>query len=91
MAAHEPKRVTNRKWVAKCANKNYGEVYEALAYSMEARMMFFYSEIEKAIVCTNGCWKPSCNQNQEFANCSKFKTCFEKLYVPKSPPAKRTR
>lgn len=90
MAARE-KRVTNRKWVAKCANPKLGDVYEAIAYSMEARMMFFYSEKERAIICTNGCWKPADTQDTAFKHCSEFKNLFETHYVLKPTSPQRPR
>ena len=90
MAARE-KRVTDRKWVAKCANSDLGEVYEAIAYTLEARMMFFYSEKERAIICTNGCWKPTKDQGTAFKHCADFKQLFDTYYVPKLTSPKKHR
>lgn len=90
MAARE-KRVTNRKWVAKCVNPDLGDVYEAIAHSMEARMMFFYSDKEGAIICTNTAWKPTGNQGTAFKHCSEAKTFFEHHYVPRPSTLKRAR
>ena len=88
MAAREF-RVTIRKYVAKCNNR---DVYEAIAHSMEARLMFFYSETEKAIICTNHCWKTSDNQDAAFSLCATFKALFETQYGKKAPsPPKRNR
>lgn len=74
-------RVTDEKFVKKCANPAYGDVYEARAHRGHARLMFFYSDRDDAvIVCTNDFWKNQANQNTAFGHCAQFKTIFEKHY-----------
>jgi len=73
--------VTDEKLVTKCANPNHGNVYEARAHKGKARLMFFYSEEEEAvIVCTNPFWKGQGNQDGAFSTCAKLKSIFEKYY-----------
>jgi hypothetical protein len=71
-------RVTDEKFVKKSANSDDGNVYEARADKGHARLMFFYCEEEKAIVCTNSFWKNRDNQNVAFTRCARFKELFEK-------------
>lgn len=90
MAARE-KRCTNPRYVKKGQNKDHGDVYEVIAHSLEARLMFFYSEADDAIVCTNSCWKTSDNQDRAFALCAYSMSVYEKSHASKSTNPKRTR
>ncbi len=71
-------RVRDEKLVTKCANPDYGDIHEARAHKGHARLMFFYSEREQAvIVCTNEFWKGKGSQDAAFARCAKLKQIYE--------------
>jgi hypothetical protein len=70
-------RVQNPKHVKKSTNPAHGEVYEMLAYTGVARMMFFYDDEDDAlIICTNEYEKGGGDQDAAFARCAAFKTLY---------------
>ena len=78
--AAQQKRVRNPKHVKKCANSAHGDVYEMIAYTSTARLMFFYHEAEQSlIVCTNDYEKKG-SQDAAFARCAALKAIFLKEF-----------
>jgi len=77
----------NERYVV--SSDNFPGVYEARAHALKARMMFFYSKRDRAIVCTNGCWKSSDNQEKAFSDSFDFKKLYEESHANKSPKKPR--
>jgi len=72
-------RVQNPKHVKKSANPRHGNVYEMLAYTGAARLMFFYDDEERAlIVCTNEYEKSKGDQDAAFARCAALRELYLK-------------
>lgn len=64
-------RVLNPKHVKRSSNESFSEVYEMIAYTGIARMMFFYDESGPSlIVCSNEHEKGRGNQDAAFARCA---------------------
>jgi hypothetical protein len=77
--AASQRRVLNQKHVKKSRNKAHGEVFEAIAYTGIARLMFFYDEREKSlIVCTNEYEKGSGDQDVAFERCAKLRDFYQR-------------
>lgn len=49
-------------------SEGYPGAWEAMAYTKKARLMFFYSDKENLVICTNGMLKGD-NQNKAFKTC----------------------
>lgn len=70
-------RVVNEKHVKQSANKTHGEVFEAIAYRMKARLMFFYDEEEASlIICAYSYEKGRGNQNAAFEKCAIYRDFY---------------
>ena len=80
MAARERRLTGNRKHVGKNQNPDHGEVFEFIAYTGKARLMFFYDERADAIiVCTNAHEKGnSSQQDAAFGRCAAYKALYLK-------------
>lgn len=80
MAARVHRLTNNRKHVAKNQNPDHGEVFEFIAYTGKARLMFFYDERSEAIiVCTNAHEKGnSSQQDAAFGRCAVYKALYLK-------------
>ena len=75
--AAQQKRVQNQKHVKKSANAKHGNVYEMIAYTGVARLMFFYDETENAIiVCTNEYEKSRGDQDAAFQRCADLRDLY---------------
>mgnify|MGYP001581636057 CR=1 len=75
--AGQQQRVKNPKHVKKTNNPKHGEVYEAIAYTGIARLMFFYDDrTEALIICTNEYEKGGGNQDAAFARCAQLKQVY---------------
>ena len=72
-------RVPDQNKVKRSENPAHGDVYEMRAHKGHARMMFFYSERDDAVVavCTNDFWKGKGSQDGAFARCAKLKQLYE--------------
>lgn len=76
--AAQQRRVNNPKHVKKSTNPRHENVYEMIAYTGVARLMFFYDERDYAlIVCTNEYEKSRGDQDAAFQRCDEFR----KLYL----------
>jgi hypothetical protein len=74
--AAQQDRVRNPKHVKKCANAKYGDVYEMIAYTSAARLMFFYDETDESlIICTNEHEKKG-DQDAAFAKCAVLRDIY---------------
>jgi hypothetical protein len=89
--AAKDQHCTHERYVKRCQNADHAETYEARAHALNSRMMFFYCEVERAVVCTNGCWKAADHQDKAFKNCAAFKQLYGQHHAPKSTDPKRTR
>lgn len=80
LAAMERRLTGARKHVGKNQNPDHGEVYEFIAFTGKARLMFFYDETAEAIiVCTNAHEKGnSSQQDAAFARCAAYKSLYLK-------------
>ena len=77
--AAQQRRVTNPKHVKISANPDHGDVYEMIAYTGVARLMFFYDETDAAmIVCTNPYEKGRGSQDAAFGRCAAFRDLYRK-------------
>ncbi len=76
-------RVQIEKYIKKSANPAHGDVYEMRADRSHARLMFFYSEDESIIVCTNSYWKNKGNQNIAFGHCAQLRLVYQKSILRK--------
>lgn len=76
------RRVTaDRKHVGKNQNPKHGDVYEFIAYTGIARLMFFYDDHADAlIICTNALGKvnSAANQDAAFARCAAYRDLYLK-------------
>ena len=67
MAAGSASRLTSPKHVKKSSDKSHGDVYEMIAYTGVARLMFFYDEADQSgIICTNEHQKSQGDQGAAF-------------------------
>lgn len=80
LAAGEARVTGPRKHVGKNQNPKYGDVYEFIAYTGKARLMFFYDEATSAlIICTNAHEKGnSSDQDAAFGRCAAYKSLYLK-------------
>jgi hypothetical protein len=74
------RRITaDRKHVGKNQNPKYGDVYEFIAYTGIARLMFFYDDgADALIVCTNAFEKSRGSQDAAFARCAAYRDLYLK-------------
>jgi hypothetical protein len=91
--AAQQRRVQNPKHVKKTANAKQGDVYEMIAYTGIARLMFFYDEEnESIIICTNEYEKGSGSQDSAFARCAAFRELYQnQCHATHKPATKRPR
>ena len=81
IAAMQRRDTAGRKHVGKNKNPEYGDVYEFIAYTGIARLMFFYDDRADAlIVCTNAHGKvnTAANQDAAFARCAAYRNLYLK-------------
>lgn len=73
-------RVRDPKHVKKSKNSKHENVYEMRADKGHARLMFFYSENDQAVVvvCTNPYWKGKGSQDQAFELCDQLRRQYVK-------------
>jgi mRNA-degrading endonuclease RelE of RelBE toxin-antitoxin system len=72
-------RVRDEKHVKKSSNADHENVYEMRAHRGHARLMFFYSEEDEAVVvCTTSYWKGKGDQDTAFRQCSRLKQLCRK-------------
>lgn len=71
--------VRDEKFATKSDNPAHGDVYEARADKLHARLMFFYDRDsgDAVAVCTNPYWKGSGSQDHAFAICAAVKRKYE--------------
>lgn len=69
-------RVHSPNHVKQCT-QGYPLTYEFRAHRGSARLMFFYDEKRKLIVCTNSVWKGADNQNNAFRICDLFRQQYD--------------
>jgi hypothetical protein len=70
-------RLRNPKHVKKSNNPAHGPVYEMIAYTGVARLMFFYDERgESLIVCTNEYQKSQGDQDAAFQKCAALRNIY---------------
>lgn len=75
----QSERVRDEKHVKKSSNADHENVYEMRAHRGHARLMFFYSEENDAVVvCTNFYWKGKGDQDIAFGQCSRLKQLCRK-------------
>ncbi len=75
--AAQQDRVRNPKHVKKSGNAAHGNVYEMIAYTSRARLMFFYDDAEESlIICTNEYEKKG-DQDAAFARCAALREIYE--------------
>jgi hypothetical protein len=84
-AAAKEEKCPHTKYVKPCRNAHYPGTFEAIAYALNARLMFFYCEHTRAIVCTNLMWKAADNQDKA---CHDFKDIYDS-HAPKNPKSHR--
>lgn len=74
-------QVRDEKHVKKSGNPQHGDVYEMRAHKGSARLMFFYSKRDRAVViCTNTYWKTKDSKSEQdnaFALCARLKALYE--------------
>lgn len=79
--AAQMERVRDPNHVKKSDNPDHKGVYEMRAHKGSARVMFFYSERDRAvIVCTNPYFKSKPSQSEQdnaFALCARMKALYE--------------
>jgi hypothetical protein len=72
------RRVQNPKHVKKSSRPKHEDIYEIRADKSHARLMFFYSEEDDAVVvCTNTHWKGSGNQDASFDRCAQLRVLYQ--------------
>ena len=69
-------RVIIEKHVKQSANKSHGEVFEARAHRLKARLMFFYDDEKQALICTHGYEKGNGDQNAAFGKCATYRDYY---------------
>jgi hypothetical protein len=70
-------RLTDSKKVKKSSNPKHHNIYEMRADKGHARLMFFYSEDDEAvIVCTTPYWKGRGNQANAFNQCAALQAIY---------------
>src|SRR5437764_1201664 len=75
--AAQQEHIHNPKHVKKSANPKHSNVYEMLAYTEKARLMFFYDDTERAlIICTNEYEKGVGDQDAAFRLCSELRKLY---------------
>lgn len=79
--AAQHNRVTGvRRHVGKCQNPNHSDVYEFIAHTGKARLMFFYDS-RSIIICTNAHMKGnSASQDAAFARCAEYRKIYQEYY-----------
>ena len=74
-------RIRDEKKVKKSKNPKHDDIYEIRADKGHARLMFFYSAQDQAVVvCTNTYWKAKASQreqDQAFHVCHQLKKIYE--------------
>lgn len=74
----ERKFITNQKYVKKCDNPDYGDVYEFRADKGKPRLFFFYDSANAQIViCTNAHIKSDAARGKSGGQDSAFRLCAE--------------
>jgi len=63
-------RVNNPQHVKQTENQKHGDVYEAIAYTGIACLMFFYDETANLIICTNEYEKGRGDHDLAFRRCA---------------------
>jgi hypothetical protein len=75
--AAQQRRVLNPRHVKKTNNPRHGDVYEMIAYTGIARLMFFYDDDDDAlIICTNEYEKSKGSQESAFQRCADFRDLY---------------
>ena len=76
--AAQQRRVLNPKQVKKSTNPKHGDVYEMIAYTGVARLMFFYDEADETlIICTNKYEKGRGEQDAAFERCATLRDLYQ--------------
>ncbi len=74
----ERRNIVNPKYVKKCDNPVYGDVYEARADKGKPRLFFFYDENDETIViCTNAYEKDDSRRGKSGGQDAAFKLCAQ--------------
>lgn len=85
VGTNERRNIINPKYVKKCDNPDYGDVYEARADKRKPRIFFFYdANDETVVICTNAYEKDDSQrgktggQDAAFELCGKMKAVYER-------------
>lgn len=84
VGTHERKDIHNPNYVKKCDNPDYEDVFEFRAHKGKARLFFFFSPLNQAVViCTNEHEKDDALRGKSSGQDAAFKRCDEmkKLYI----------
>ncbi|HZM01733.1 MAG TPA: hypothetical protein VFC44_01810 [Candidatus Saccharimonadales bacterium] len=74
--AAQQDHVRNPKHVKKSGNPQHGSVYEMIAYTSTARLMFFYDEAESALIISTNAYEKKGDQDAAFARCATLRDIY---------------
>jgi hypothetical protein len=77
VGTNERKHITNPKYVKKCDNPAYGDVYEFRADKGKPRLFFFYNPDATIVICTNSYEKDDSRKGMTGGQDAAFRLCAE--------------